>query len=695
MMLLAFGATANAAPVSKCNAAKKKCIGKYIAAVMGCHAKAESKSLAVDSGCLSKAAAKITGGGKGCFDKADAKNDGCSITGDASSQLADADAFILDVVDDIDPGYPTPHTNKCDAGEKKCVGKKAAGLMGCKAKENKDGVGDVNCEPKIQGKFTNGSGKGCMDKLIAKNAGPCDGATAAGLEVKIDAWANAAADEADGMGGGGATPTPMPTSTPGVTCGNGVNDPGEPCDESASSAGWAQCGPSFTCTGCNCACPSTVTFTGDPTSAFSILDTGWTGISHRAPIISNGQTTVTLSGCTGSTRPCGVCNVSGPVENPQANTGQLATRRCLSDSSTRCTSDGDCTGGVGDCQYFFGAPLPLAAGGVSTCVVNQFNGSVSGTANVETGYAVTSAHLTSRVYNGLAIDNPCPRCSDAGGFNDGIAGGTCDGGPRAGLGCDANGDVPSRPDFGRTSLDCPPASGAQIATLPIDLSNKTDVVTRTLSTANSNCTGSPGDKCLCSTCDNINADPCFTDLDCPPGGICGGKRCLSGTNNGAACSVAGDCPGGACARPGEPTKPSGCVDDTTVADRVMECLDGGDGEGACTIGPTDQNCTVASGHGQRGCTSDVDCGGGVGSCESIPRRCFLTGGGTFQPSGQNDGTDTLVAVGMADTPVQDVSNPTLAAVFCVGPTSAPAVNNVAGLPGPSRITLQGQAVGQP
>ena len=44
---------------------------------------------------------------------------------------------------------------------------------------------------------------------------------------------------------------------------------------------------------------------------------------------------------------------------------------------------------LGTCEFYFGAPLPLVAGGVGTCVVNQFNGAVSGTANVETGDAVT------------------------------------------------------------------------------------------------------------------------------------------------------------------------------------------------------------------------------------------------------------------------------------------------------------------
>jgi hypothetical protein len=68
----------------------------------------------------------------------------------------------------------------------------------------------------------------------------------------------------------------------------------------------------------------------------------------------------------------------------------------------------------------------------------------------------------------------------------------------------------------------------------------------------------------------------------------------------------------------------------------------------------------------------------------------LTGG--F--SGKN-GTNTLIAVGMEDPPVADVSHPTLGAVFCVAPTGCTAVNNVAGLPGPGRVTIKGTAVGKP
>jgi hypothetical protein len=500
------------------------------------------------------------------------------------------------------------------------------------------------------------------------------------------------------------TPTPTPTSTGGL-CGNGVLNAGEDCDPAGGAAtscqNAANTSAAFTCnaTTCQCACPTSVTFAGDATDPESVLDTGWTGISHRSPIISNGEITIGLSSCAGSSRPCGTCSVTGPLTNPSAGTGQIDNRRCSHDSSIKCTSNAAC--GVGNtCEFYFGGPLPLAAGGVTTCVYNQFNGPITGTANVESGEAVTTAFLRATVYNGLLLDTPCPTCSDAGGINDGVNGGTCSGGTRNGLPCDANGAVFNRPDYGRTSLDCPMASGGIIATLPINLSNETNPVTRTLTTASPNCGPSAvGQKCMCQTCNNLLATPCFTNADCTAVGatICGGNRCIGGSNSGAPCSSATSCPSGSCGRAGEPTKPSACLDDTTSVDNNLDCVDfNSDGEGECTAGPLTSACSVASGHAQRGCLTDADCGGSPGSCESTNRLCFLTGGGSFQPPQAGlIGTDTLIAVGMEDPPMNDVSNPTLGAVFCVGPTGAPAVNNVAGLPGPGRVTLAGTATGRP
>jgi hypothetical protein len=385
--------------------------------------------------------------------------------------------------------------------------------------------------------------------------------------------------------------------------------------------------------------------------------------------------------------------VSGPIANSLPN--QFQDQRCSNDTSIRCTNNAPCSGGT--CEFFFGSNLPLAAGGVTTCVVNQFNGSVSGTANVETGDAATSVKLTSRVYNGIAIDNPCPRCVGDTTVNDGALDGTCNGGPRNGLSCDANGQIPNRGDFGTTSLDCPPTAGSLIATLPIDLTNATGPVTKTVSASSPGCSGEPGERCLCDTCNNVNQEPCDANSDCPDpagpvGPICGGRRCIGGSNAGTPCVNTTECPsGGICGKPGEPTKPSACLDDTATAG-VLDCSDTSpvDGEGECTKGPITQHCSVASGHAQRGCTIDADCGGGAQSCESENRQCFLTGG--F--SGKN-GTNTLVANGQVDAPVNDVAHPTLGAVFCIGPTGLSSVNNVAGLPGPGRVTIKGTAKGLP
>jgi hypothetical protein len=496
-----------------------------------------------------------------------------------------------------------------------------------------------------------------------------------------------------------------------------------------------------------------VTFSGDAFASTSILDTGWTGIAHRAPIITNGDVTVALSNCQGTSRPCGTCIVSGPIPNPKAGAGQLDSQRCNNDTSIRCSTDapcvavantcmagaraglgcavssctdpGVCTAGVcvggddtgkaccgdnacrptGSCAFNFGSTLPLAAGGVTTCVVNQFNGAVSGTANVETGDAANVAKLTTRVYNGIAIDNPCPRCNGDAVINDGVLGGLCDGGPRTGLACDGNGIVAFRPDFGTTSLDCPPNPAGVLATLPIDLTNATAAVTRTVTASSPGCGDLSGQKCLCDTCNNINQEPCGANADCPvsggKAGICGGRRCIGGTNSGGTCVGlnASQCPGGGlCGRPGAPSAPSACLDNTATVN-ILDCTDTApvDGEGSCTSGPVTKTCSAASGHGERACSNDADCGGGAGSCVAANRPCFLTGTAAGFPASAKAlvGTQTLIANGVADPPMNDISVPTLAAVFCVAPTNGDAVNNVAGLPGPGRVTIKGTAVGLP
>ena len=501
-------------------------------------------------------------------------------------------------------------------------------------------------------------------------------------------------------------PTPTVTATPppaGVCL-----SPGEPVCPNAGN-GLEICSLEGTCN-----CPTRVAFAGDNTAPETILDTGWTGIAHRAPVISNGDVTVSLINCTGegtTDRPqCPRdCQTTGPIANTDPS--QLRNQRCTADTSKQCTNapggtGGNCTG-FGTCEFFFGAPLPLVAGGVGTCVENIFNGAITGTADLETGEATTSANLTSRVHAAvISTDTPCPVCVGDPTPNDGVQGGTCNGGPRNTLSCDANGSVFERPDFGVTSLDCPPPAST-IAVLPIDLTNSTGSVSKAITAGSPNCSGAnlpAGSKCACDTCNNINQQPCDANSDCPLSGgnpgICGGRRCIGGTAAGTPCASATTCTGGgSCARPGEPTKPNGCVDDTT--DNSINgslCVDTapvGDNEGECPEGPPTGTCTVGSGHPQRSCTSDNDCCDDAPSCVTDPAtagECAVSNRLCFLDNGLGG---AITGTGQADPPVDDVAHPILAAVFCIGPTSAPAVNIAAGLPGPGRVTIKGTALGLP
>ncbi len=518
------------------------------------------------------------------------------------------------------------------------------------------------------------------------------------------------------------TPTPTVTSTPAL-CGNGVLDPGEDCDLSAGAtcANTSNTGTGFTCNSCQCACPAFVEFTG--TSTLGILDTGWTGNGHDSTIVNNGTITVGVTGCAGSSRPCGVCTLAGPVDNLNAATypsapgpsKEINDHRCSNNTSVVCTNDtpcfSQCVGGTNDgnactlasacpggacaaagtCEYQFGSYLPLAAGGVATCVGNQVNGSIVGTANVESGASATTATLISRVYSGPTQDAPCPKCLvgavDSDTPNDGNRGGTCTAGQRSGKACDVNGTSPNA-SWQSTSLDCPPLIGGLIASLSIDLSNTTGTKTRTTTAANPLCRG-PGWNtgtyhCQCDTCDTAAAEPCRADSDCPATHICGGKRCASGTNAGAPCAANSACPLSACTTPGAATAANQCDGGPGSGDCVADAGTPSPNDRICSSGPFETFCGPVETF--RGCSSDGDCTFAGDTCSvGRFRDCFDNG----------VVNETVTATGVQSAPVNDQADPTLAALFCIGPTSSSSVNSAAGLPGLGRLELGGHAQGLP
>lgn len=107
-------ATPSHATLNACSAAKKKCVSKKTAALLKCHFKNEKPpglTPALFATCLQKAKDKFDGGlnpVKGCFAKAEAKfPGGCLTTGDTAALEAKADAYVDDVVCELDAGSGT------------------------------------------------------------------------------------------------------------------------------------------------------------------------------------------------------------------------------------------------------------------------------------------------------------------------------------------------------------------------------------------------------------------------------------------------------------------------------------------------------------------------------------------------------------------------------------------------------------
>jgi hypothetical protein len=429
-------------------------------------------------------------------------------------------------------------------------------------------------------------------------------------------------------------------------------------------------------------CPTSLTFTAD--GPHVDLDTGFTGLAHNAKVPTNGRLTLTVSGCAGGSNPtCGLCSVNGPIDN----TGGLPfnNHRCQDQPWVTCSNNGDCitAGATGPCIYFFGSPLPLVAGAVSTCVINEVSGLITGTINLGDGNSTTNVPLSSKVHPTGTVDHPCPICVS----------GSCVGGPRDTFSCTTQGSS----QFGDVTLDCPPNPGANAGTLGINLTISTGTQSRTVSALNATCrqTGYTGLKCLCDTCNNGNAEGCATNADCPISGgnpgICGGRRCLSGGNVGAPCTNNTECPGSSCSRPGEATQPNVCVDDSSTGIDGSVCQNIGGNEGICPDFPVDLVCSIET---FRGCSNTSECNppsaGGTcagcqagQTCEVAKRKCFTDNGVI--------GNSVFVA-GSPSAPCGGVSEPEVGAFFCVAPVSAPAVNAAGGLPALGRVRIPGVVV---
>jgi hypothetical protein len=133
------------------------------------------------------------------------------------------------------------------------------------------------------------------------------------------------------------------------------------------------------------------------------LDNGWIGIAHNFPIVGGSTLRTCLSGCDpGTTSLCGV----------NADTG------------------------AGTRNPAFGPPLPLFVVGSATCLVNRYDGPITGTADLATGAVDLALTLSTEVW--IAPSSViCPQCSGAALGDTGV----CLAGPDQGRACRVDGTV--------------------------------------------------------------------------------------------------------------------------------------------------------------------------------------------------------------------------------------------------------------
>ena len=460
----------------------------------------------------------------------------------------------------------------------------------------------------------------------------------------------------------------------------------------------------------------------------SDLDTGWNGLAHNQDLVAgaaitiagvrrcvnNKTTTCTVdSDCPGGDTCRPFCDCDDPNNSVCEITGPTVHGRCVRDLAL-CNTNTDC-GASGQCERFFGPPLPLSAANTPACITTFFAEDLTGTADSQTGEGEASAFLRSRVHLGITNDKPCPRC---GGLNAQVGQTfTCDGGPNDGDSCTVEAVSPV---FGGVSSSCPPevtdnisgqglavrfqqvttGTTSKTAALPCVANNIcTDDGSACTTNAdclrctndftacatNGDCTGgtcaaapdqpiSCGFYCHCGFCNNDPNAPCFDDGDCPAGQTCGAGNSTTGTQD----------------------QPNACGDDLTCGRA--------DPERCCTTG--DPNCPAPT--PQTGkcslkefvqCSNNTDCSSqGAGTCNLQRRPCFqhtIARTGVPSPLGKHCVDDPAVDTCTSNTDcgtgacVDDTAKPSTVALFCVPKTASGAINAAGGIPGPGAITFKG------
>jgi hypothetical protein len=383
------------------------------------------------------------------------------------------------------------------------------------------------------------------------------------------------------------------------------------------------------------------------------LELGWTGTAHLADLPDNYFISVDVT-CPNSSPPCGSCTIDGI--SPTGEQYQSFTR-CSNDFTIECDEPfgpdlDDCGGNA--CNYVLGPPLAISAGNNPTCSINRLALDVTGTSDPDTGTGEIALNLSTLVFLGEGLSNPCPVCVGDVTDLDGVKNGTCSGGANNGDPCDVMGysaSFANAADDEGVSLDCPPEQLSNISGSGLKIG--LELTTGASSLAFENSCDSPlgAFDCACGVCNGDTTLPCRNDTECSNAG--------AGT-----CTSFGS---------GVARQPNECGDLTCTQVGLTEM-------GTCLAGPTDMFCDGqldSSGDGYIGCTSNADClavssvcdGNDCGNClDSRQRACFI---------------DPINAVGNPST-----ENPTLVSTFCLPPTNNAAINGVTGSPGPVRVSVE-------
>lgn len=183
---LGSSAEAQTVTVDRCAGAKMRCAMGYthicgVAGVEGqlkCHQTATLRGRFVDPVCINRTTDEILE----CFRAAERRNT-CRTVADVFIVNAKIEAFVLDVLRDVTPGFPFPSINKCAAGKQKEIAEATSAKMGCFEDAFRRGPGLVSsaCLALAQAQFEYAWTR------LALNSG-CSTGDVPALTAKMDAF---------------------------------------------------------------------------------------------------------------------------------------------------------------------------------------------------------------------------------------------------------------------------------------------------------------------------------------------------------------------------------------------------------------------------------------------------------------------------------------------------------------------------